>query len=1044
MQFYPYFIFRSPIGAVQQRISEPVFLEALYLSTPAFYEEHQKQLVKPATEKKEKKKLEISLYKYESRATHRCTPFGLFAGLSIGEWGDENDITFDANLNQTLCRKTRLDMNVLCALGQELAKQSFVKPYLKFVPNSSIYLIGDSYRYIEYYYQNGRRFHRINRIDFTDYLARVLDKAKAGLTHQQLILLLVGNEVSEEEAGDFIDELITSQILINQLEPTVTGSDYFDSLLRELEAILCDNENPELRSVLDLLYQINELIKISDRVIFNSIDSYRVILGQLKNILPDITETNLFQTDLYKKTKSNCLKSDIQEQLRDVIKLLNKLNPIRPNHNLQEFIKRFHERYEDYEIPLLIALDTEAGVGYPAKDTHGVNELVDDVYFSSIAGEESEIKWSNLQTRLLKLITESNKQNKRVIELQESDFGSIDFSAPDLPTSYSIMFKVLNAKSNKIEVKSIGGSSAINLLGRFAGGDTNLGQIVENIAQFEQDQLPDQILAEIVHLPESRTGNILARPAFRKYEIPYLAKASVGSEFQLRMENLTLKIRNNQIILYDKLLQKEIIPRLGNAHNYSFNSLPVYQFLCDLQTQYFSKPVLGFSLGALAGQFRFLPRVEYRNCVLCPAKWKLINTDLEPLMDKSKSDGERHDLFFDLKNRLELPDKFIVAEGDNELLIDCQITAGIDTFLDLVKNRDEMVLEEDLFEHSNALISDTNGNNYTNECIAIVLNKNNSGLAPADALRRSESVVHKTFKSQSTFSIGSEWLYLKIYCGAKTADLILAEKIKSMMEAFLVSACIDSWFFIRYADPDVHLRLRLHIIDIKRYGEIVQHINKELGPLVNEHVISKIQADTYKRELGRYGDNSIELAERLFYNDSVFVANMLSMIDAEKGGIIRWQIAIRSVDEFLNDFGLKVNEKYELIEKLSVGFFQEHGGKKELRIMLDNKFRSQRINIEEILDRVNEEEKEYYPIIEQIKIRSNANKTIAQNILQLRADLQLQVDFNELLASFLHMNLDRLFMGKNRTNEFVVYDLLFRHYKSTVARSKNLSNKISA
>jgi hypothetical protein len=39
------------------------------------------------------------------------------------------------------------------------------------------------------------------------------------------------------------------------------------------------------------------------------------------------------------------------------------------------------------------------------------------------------------------------------------------------------------------------------------------------------------------------------------------------------------------------------------------------------------------------------------------------------------------------------------------------------------------------------------------------------------------------------------------------------------------------------------------------------------------------------------------------------------------------------------------------------------------------------------------------------------------------------------------MNLDRLFMGRNRTNEFVVYDLLFRHYKSTLARKKSALKK---
>jgi len=269
----------------------------------------------------------------------------------------------------------------------------------------------------------------------------------------------------------------------------------------------------------------------------------------------------------------------------------------------------------------------------------------------------------------------------------------------------------------------------------------------------------------------------------------------------------------------------------------------------------------------------------------------------------------------------------------------------------------------------------------------------------------------------------------------------LTEKLKLITETLLNKGIIDKWFFIRYADPDVHLRFRLHITDFEKYAEVLQLVNAELEPLLNQHIISKIQTDTYKRELERYGDNSMELVESLFFTDSVFVTNLLDNLDAEGGGNIRWQMAIKSVDYFLNDFNLTADDKYNLINSLSNSFFNEHGGKKELKLVLDNKFRTLRTQIEEVLNEHNEEEKEYYPIIELLNMRSQSNKPIIQQLLLLKDNNQLQLTIHDLLASLLHMNLDRLFMGRNRTNEFVVYDLLARYYKSSLARLKSKSKK---
>lgn len=1024
-------VVRSPVNPINVRPLNNAFLESLYLSTPTLHDEYVKHLTNPSKDSKSLKKLDISLYKYQTRSSTRCTPFGLFAGLNIANWGDDNNIIFDENLVNTLKRKTRLDMNVVCSLYIELIKQDFIKPYLRFSPNTSLYLVGNDYRYVEYYYANNRRHHKVNRVESSEYLFDVLNAAKKNLTKLELADILITDEISKEDALYFIDELIDSQLLVNQLEPTVTGNDYFNVLILKLNELFTESQNIDLFNTIELFNSIDFELKKIDKNIFNPIESYKNIHEKLKLILPDLSEINLFQTDLYKKTDQACVNEKTQKALLKTLGFLNKITPFHENSNLEDFKKRFNERYENSEISLLLAVDKETGIGYPSNDTSGLNDLIDDITGNSIRSE-NDIKWSVLQSCLLKLITDSNKNNKKIIHINEDDFKNIDFSNAIFPASFSVMFKVLNASTNKLEIMNSGGSSAIKLLGRFAGGDDDVKQIVNSISNFEREQLPDCIIAEVVHLPESRVGNILARPEIRAFEIPYLAKSSVGDEYQIKVENLFLKIQGEKIILFDKSLNKEIIPRLGNAHNFSFNSLPLYHFLCDLQLQYYTKPYLGFNWGVLANQFNFLPRVEFENVIISPATWLLNKNDLAFSQDKITSIADKKVSFFELKTKLELPDFFLIVEDDNELLINCKDSISIDTFIDIVKKKDHITLTEYLFEDQSPLIKDSSENSFTNECIAILLNnENNSHKKTAFKFLKPEN--------RQSFSIGSEWLFLKIYCGIKTIDSIISDKLTSITNKLIHDKVIDKWFFIRYADPDIHIRLRLHVIDFSKYGYILELINSTFDYLINDNIVFKLQMDTYKRELERYGHNTITLVEDLFFYDSVFVSNLIENLGIENRELIRWKIAIKSVDAFLNDFGYDLEQKYFLISALNDAFFNEHGGDKNLRITLDNKFRSIRNQIHEVLNDKMDSHLEYYSIIELLNERSKQVRVVSNKLVSFAQNGELQMPLNELIGNLLHMNLIRLFMGRNRTNEFVIYDLLAKTYKSKIAEFKHLN-----
>ncbi|HRG01693.1 MAG TPA: lantibiotic dehydratase [Bacteroidia bacterium] len=1024
LRFLPQIIVRSPLSSIDGDIDDLSFSEAIYLSSTDLYEESVKTKKSSVANNTNLKKVQLSLQKYKSRASYRCTPFGLMAGINTALWGEKNEIKFDTHPHKQFYRKTRLDMNVLCNIVKELEKEEYIEPYLKFYPNSSIYLVGSNLRYIEYSLQNNQRYYHINNVETTPYLKLILTASIKGLTKMQLAELLINDDITKEDAINYINEIISSQILTHHLEPTLTGTEYFESILQQLNVIQSNHPCNQLDKILIILKEIENQLSNIDKSVINSVEVYKNTFNLLKSILPNLKETKLFQTDLFKNTLQQSIHKNIQKQLLNTLNFLNKITPYDLNNNLNEFIKKFILKYQDKEIPLLIALDEENGIGYPLKKNTGINNLVDDI--PNYNDNKKNIEKNNpFENCLLKIITNNNK--KKVVTVTEKDFTDSINSNTVLPSSIAMMFSVINTSNSKLKLINTSGSSAINLLSRFANTNSDIKNIIKEIADFEQSQMPNKILAEIIHLPENRIGNILSRPTTRAYEIPYLTKSSVDIDHRIQLQDLTIKIKNNIIVLYDTRLKKEVIPRLSNAHNYFKTSLPVYYFLCDIQNQYFTNTRISFNWGKLTSQFDFFPRIEFENTVLCSAKWVLKQKDLEPLRKISYSNEDKQKNFIDLKHRIQLDDQFIYNDGVEELLIDTKNKTSIECFINIIKTKQEVILEEYLFNNNHALITNTNKKPYTNECIALLLNeqKVNISATTTNLKARSKLTLKKT-------EIKNEWLYYKIYAGPKTCDEILISHINEITSTLLKKKDIDSWFFIRYNDPDSHLRFRLHISDLKKINKIKEYIENHLTPLINQYLISEIQTDNYEKELNRYGVNSMQLIEQLFNYDSEFVMNILSSLNEFNEDALRWQIAIKSVDDLLNDFNFNIKDKHILISQLNTAFFNEHGASKELKIKLDTKYRNLKKQVADVF--AWKENSILHTFNDLFEKRSKSNKPIVNSILFLEQKNNLQIPINELIASILHMNLNRLFMGRNRTNEFVVYNLLSRYYKSKLVR----------
>ena len=294
---------------------------------------------------------------------------------------------------------------------------------------------------------------------------------------------------------------------------------------------------------------------------------------------------------------------------------------------------------------------------------------------------------------------------------------------------------------------------------------------------------------------------------------------------------------------------------------------------------------------------------------------------------------------------------------------------------------------------------------------------------------------------QRSFILGDEWLYYKIYCGAKTSDLLLSEIIFPIAERFISRKIIDKWFFIRYADPKLHIRLRLHLIQMDALQVIIKAFNAYFKQFMSQDLIWKIQTDTYQREIERYGSNTMEASEILFFHESRMIIKALNFFKGDKGEVMRWLFGLRVLDAFLNDFNFDIIHKGELIKIFADNFNTEFNMNKEAKANIGKKYRKERKLINETLSSSESPNNEILPLFNLIEEKSIATKSILDEIIKLNNNNTLQIPLNDLIGSYTHMFCNRLFRSKQKLHELVLYTFLHKYYESEIARMSSIMKK---
>lgn len=999
-------------GDLEDWLNRDEFLYGLCITSRALYEEYQKQRKAGRLTPK----MRQSLQKYWLRASTRCTPYANFASCSLGTISAATHMVLDSiAAHRESCR---LDMDLVYKFLEVLYRNNELKQQILLYPNNTLYRQGRKYRYVRYRIANGQRRYVLSEVAYSSYLDKIIQTVQKGSTLTELAAMLVAYGSEPEDALGYLQALLENQVLSSELEPCISGQQPF----HRLSAIL--KKYPASQSYAVVIDEINELL-LNNHF---SIRRLQQVIRKLESVAIDHTQvTTLFQSDVYAPPRHNTLSETVVKQLlQEIDQVVGSFQTRKKmNDQLDQFKSRFLHRYEMQEVPLCEALDVEYGIGY-GSFSNNTSPFVSDLDFSAAAPPKALDFSAMVRQKLAAYYTAS--ASGFTIELTEEDLRQVCSDQPDTISNYSrqhlaIMGSLYGRSQEAIDmgqyqffIRYIYGPSGANLLGRFCHLDPDLRTWVSSITRGEQDALPQDIVyAEIIHLPQERTGNVLLRPVLRTYEIPYLGNSGAQEEYQLPLSDLTIAVRNNLIVLRSRKLKKYIIPRLTTAHNFTQNSLPMYQFLCELQYQ---QGFSGISFDGLAdNNAASFPRITYGHLILRRATWRLLPGDLHGM---PATDHELIIFMETLRTKRKLPQQFLLVQFDNELLIDLRFPDAARMLASYIKKDGAaMVVEFPGVELMGAVEGDAG--NYCNELLFPAFFEN------GDGRKITMPSFNKKAKPQRSFLPGNEWLYFKIYGGIHAAEEMLSDAIRKLGGSLLQQRMIDKFFFLRYVDPDPHIRLRFRLTGKEHFLPVTQAVNHALSKYIQQKMITGIQIDTYVREVERYGDHLITEAESIFFYDSQAVLAMLHILFRAEEEEKKWEIAMMGIDAYLNDFGYHLQDKIRLLMLLQQSFLKEFGGSKSLQLSLNNKYRALTGDIFRIF-KGNNDSIAFRKCREALQRRSEQNKPVVQKI---KAELKKVAQSpDELLGSYLHMFINRLFATENKKYELTLFHLLLKYFSS--------------
>ncbi len=823
---------------VYRALADPVISAALLVASPALYH----ALVGPAKGRLSGSHRALeSAFRYIVRMATRSTPFGLFSAVSAIRMGGNTNLRVRGNSRAV---HARIDRGLIAQLVSAIEKRHDLRTSLLLFPNDFIKNRGKIQ--ITYSCSRSSPSMQSQLLQPTQLIQSIRDLARNGIAAGTLRNWIADNMQIEQSMADItIDQLLDRGVLV---------SDLWSSMVRFEDGTVLSKWAEQSISHATAVSELTQhLSNLNNTPVQNQCnEAYETAIALAKDAFGD--SKRYLQVD-----SVISLDGTIRERIVAEACLIAEffLRSSRPP-NLVDAANEFLARYEgDSLVPLVdlagSSIIGRSKLGSPQKRIH------------DYSGEG--------HFRLMRMISDAVIRNTN-INLTCEEFRALlnPCVAEEFPGAVEIGFEVAASSIEDIErgeylivpsafgvVTGIGRSS-----GRFLHLLPNQTEALRQWYNAPQPEL-SAIQAELAFNPSvPQLAGVLASQRVLTHQLQVGVHDRDGVCSRMGPGDIYVGLRNHRFFLWSKSLEREVVLQRHDLLAVSHLGSDVLTFLAALHldgTRWASKLSLGD-----ADQVPYVPRISIGRVVLSPRRWTVEafgpNTDFETW-----------------RTTYNVPRFIRLVEGlDQTLLVDVETGIGREQ-LDLALKRasrsesSRLLVEEAIGAESPWLHGEDGL--YAAEFVASVALRNPSSRLQHSNPRRTHYPSDERAKGPD-----DGWLFFKIFCDAEVQSWVLCNLMEPLRTELELKYAVKIWFFVRYAIPRAHMRIRLYVAESKARGECAAMLWRVLSDAVKKNLIDDVQQSTYQQEIERYGGlEGMALAESVFTLDSLWVTRALAVSD---------------------------------------------------------------------------------------------------------------------------------------------------------------------